>query len=173
MTTTELLATPATDKHLSWMHGVLSHVKFRPEYANATLELTYNRVKGETLDSFAVFTLADGTVTRLSSGHGKGDLNGVQAPWPETRKAFLALAALPKEAKAPKAKAKEENPAEALAWLIKAAENGSVTAMYYAGTILEEGADGVTADPKKAKAWYKKAAEAGYAPAAAALGRMK
>ena len=114
MTTTELLATPATDKHLSWMHGVLSHVKFRPEYANATLELTYNRVKGETLDSFAVFTLADGTVTRLSSGHGKGDLNGVQAPWPETRKAFLALAALPKEAKAPKAKAKEEKPAEAL-----------------------------------------------------------
>ena len=67
----------------------------------------------------------------------------------------------------------EENPAEALAWLIKAAENGSVTAMYYAGTILEEGADGVTADPKKAKVWYKKAAEAGYAPAAAALGRMK
>lgn len=67
----------------------------------------------------------------------------------------------------------EENAAEALAWLTKAAENGSVTAMYYAGTILEEGADGVKADPKKAKAWYKKAADAGYAPAAAALGRMK
>lgn len=67
----------------------------------------------------------------------------------------------------------EENAAEALVWLTKAAENGSVTAMYYAGTILEEGADGVKADPKKAKAWYKKAADAGYAPAAAALGRMK
>lgn len=67
----------------------------------------------------------------------------------------------------------EANAAEALAWLTKAADNGSVTAMYYAGSILEEGADGVKPDKKKAKVWYKKAAEAGYEPAAAALGRMK
>lgn len=67
----------------------------------------------------------------------------------------------------------EENAAEALAWLTKAAEEGHVVAMYYCGSILENGEDGVPANPKKAKEWYKKAAAAGYDPAAAALGRMK
>ena len=67
----------------------------------------------------------------------------------------------------------EENAAEALIWLQKAAENGNVVAMYYCGSILEEGADGLPADLKKAREWYKKAAAAGYDPAAAALSRMK
>ena len=67
----------------------------------------------------------------------------------------------------------EPNAAEALNWLIKAADAGNVKAMYYCGSILENGEDGVPVDLKKAKAWYKKAAAAGYAPAAAALGRMK
>lgn len=67
----------------------------------------------------------------------------------------------------------EENAAEALAWLTKAAEAGDVLSMYYCGAILEEGAEGVKADVKKAREWYKKAATAGYEPAAAALARMK
>lgn len=66
----------------------------------------------------------------------------------------------------------EENVAEALAWFTKAAESGNVLAMYYCGNILENGADGVKADTKKAREWYKKAATAGYDPAAAALSRM-
>jgi TPR repeat protein len=45
--------------------------------------------------------------------------------------------------------------------------------MYYCGSILENGDDGVPADKKKAKQWYKQAAAAGYDPAAAALSRMK
>ena len=99
MTTTEYLASAPAVKQLVWMHNVLSHVKFRPEYANATIEVKFERVKGEKLDTFVTFTLADGTVTRLSSGKGQGDLNGVQTKWPETRKAFLALAAQAKEEK--------------------------------------------------------------------------
>lgn len=99
MTTTEYLASVPAVKQLVWMHNVLSHVKFRPEYANATIEVKFERVKGEKLDTFVTFTLADGTVTRLSSGKGQGDLNGVQTKWPEARKAFLALAALAKEEK--------------------------------------------------------------------------
>ena len=99
MTTTEYLASAPAVKQLVWMHNVLSHVKFRPEYANATIEVKFERVKGEKLDTFVTFTLADGTVTRLSSGKGQGDLNGVQTKWPETRKAFLALAAQAKEKK--------------------------------------------------------------------------
>ena len=67
----------------------------------------------------------------------------------------------------------ETSAAEALNWLTKAAENGDVLAMYYCGSILEEGEEGVPANPKKAKDWYKKAAAAGYDPAAAALSRMK
>ena len=67
----------------------------------------------------------------------------------------------------------EENAAEALKWLTKAAEAGNPKAMYYCGSILENGEDGVPANTKKAKEWYKKAAAAGYAPAGAALGRMK
>lgn len=110
MTTTEYLANAPADKHTAWMHGILSHIKFSPAYAEATLEVTFNRVKGEALDTFAVFTLADGTVTRLSSGHGKGDLNGNLTPWPEARKAFKALVAPAEEVKAPAPKAKEEKP---------------------------------------------------------------
>lgn len=67
----------------------------------------------------------------------------------------------------------EPNPTEALRWLTVAAENGDAVAMYYCGVILEEGEDGVPADPKKAKEWFKKAASIGYDPAAAALSRMK
>ena len=67
----------------------------------------------------------------------------------------------------------EPNAAEALNWLTKAAEAGDIKAMYYCGSILENGEDGVPVNIKKAKEWYKKAAAAGYAPAAAALGRMK
>lgn len=67
----------------------------------------------------------------------------------------------------------EANAAEALNWLTKAAEAGDVKSMYYCGAILENGEDGVPVNLKKAKEWYKKAAAAGYAPAAAALGRMK
>ena len=54
-----------------------------------------------------------------------------------------------------------------------AAESGNVLAMYYCGNILENGADGVKPDTKKAREWYKKAATAGYDPAAVALSRMK
>ena len=67
----------------------------------------------------------------------------------------------------------EPDAAEALKWLTKAAEAGDLRAMYYCGSILENGEDGVPVNLKKAKEWYKKAAAAGYAPAAAALGRMK
>ncbi len=67
----------------------------------------------------------------------------------------------------------EESTAEALVWLTKAAENGDVTAMYYCGSIYENGAEGVKADAKKAKEWYKKAAAAGHTAAGAALSRMK
>lgn len=67
----------------------------------------------------------------------------------------------------------EENMAEALNWLTKAAEAGDVLAMYYCGSILEDGAEGVAANPKKAREWYKLAAKAGYEPAAIALSRMK
>ena len=67
----------------------------------------------------------------------------------------------------------EQSVAEALKWFTKAAEGGNVVAMYYCGSILENGDDGVPADKKKAKQWYKMAAEAGYDPAAAALSRMK
>ena len=67
----------------------------------------------------------------------------------------------------------EENYGEAYNWLVKAAEAGSPQAMYYCGSLLADGGEGLKADPKAAKAWYKKAAAAGFAPAAAALSRMK
>lgn len=67
----------------------------------------------------------------------------------------------------------EENNAEGLKWLTKAAEDGNVLAMYYCGSILEKGEDGVEPDLKKAREWYKKAATAGYDPAAVALSRMR
>ena len=67
----------------------------------------------------------------------------------------------------------EPSMAEALNWLTKAADNGDVIAMYYCGSILEEGDEGIPADKKKAREWYKKAATAGYEPAQVALSRMK
>ncbi len=67
----------------------------------------------------------------------------------------------------------DANMAEALGWLTKAADNGDVLAMYYCGSMLEKGEEGVPADPKKAREWYKKAAAAGYEPAQVALSRMK
>ena len=62
---------------------------------------------------------------------------------------------------------------EAMMWLEKAANAGNPTAMYYLGAIYAEGEEGVKPDLKKAKKWYKQAADAGYAPAQAALERMK
>lgn len=67
----------------------------------------------------------------------------------------------------------EQSVAKALEWYTKAAEGGNVLAMYYCGTILENGDEGVPANKKQAKKWYKMAADAGYDPAGAALGRMK
>ncbi len=67
----------------------------------------------------------------------------------------------------------EENMAEALNWLVQAAEAGDVIAMYYAGAIYMDGAEGVPANPKKAREYLKKAATAGYEPAAVALSQMK
>lgn len=67
----------------------------------------------------------------------------------------------------------EENMAEGFKWMEQAAEAGDVIAMYYCGALLEEGAEGLAANPKKAREWYKMAAAAGYDPAAAALSRMK
>lgn len=67
----------------------------------------------------------------------------------------------------------EKDMAKALEWYTKAAEGGNVLAMYYCGIILENGDEGVPANKKQSKKWLKMAADAGYAPAAAALGRMK
>ena len=64
----------------------------------------------------------------------------------------------------------EPSMAEALNWLTKAADNGDVIAMYYCGSILEEGDEGVPADKKKAREWYKKAAAQGDASAQLNLG---
>lgn len=66
----------------------------------------------------------------------------------------------------------DENASEGFKWMEKAAEMGDVVAMYYCGAMLQEGAEGLPADSKKAREWYKKAAAAGYEPAAAALNRM-
>lgn len=65
-----------------------------------------------------------------------------------------------------------ESASEGFRWMEKAAEMGDVMAMYYCGALLEEGQEGLPADPKKAREWYKKAAAEGYEPAAAALNRM-
>ena len=67
----------------------------------------------------------------------------------------------------------ERNYPEGMKWLEKAAEAGNPTAMYYLGAIYAEGEEGVKPDAKKAKKWFKQAADAGYAPAQAALERMK
>ena len=67
----------------------------------------------------------------------------------------------------------EKDMSKALEWYTKAAEGGNVLAMYYCGIILENGDEGVPANKKQSKKWLKMAADAGYAPAAAALGRMK
>lgn len=55
----------------------------------------------------------------------------------------------------------EASMVEALKWLEKAAEAGNPTAMYYCGSILAEGDEGIPANPKKAREWFKKAAAAG------------
>lgn len=67
----------------------------------------------------------------------------------------------------------EKSVPEAMKWLEKAADAGNPTAMYYLGAYYADGDEGVKPDAKKAKAWYKKAAAAGYAPAQAALERMR
>ena len=67
----------------------------------------------------------------------------------------------------------EQSFPEAMKWLEKAANAGNLVAMYYLGAIYSEGEEGVKPDAKKAKAWFKKAAAEGYAPAQAALERMK
>ena len=117
MTTTEFISAPVADKHLAWITKVLAKTKFSQDYLAADISVKYEPVKGEPLDTFVVFTLADGTVTRLSTGSGKGDLNGVAAPWRETHKVFAALVAPAAEAKATikEKPAKEEPVAEAAA----------------------------------------------------------
>lgn len=67
----------------------------------------------------------------------------------------------------------EKDMAKALEWYTKAAEGGNVLAMYYCAVMLENGDEGVPANKKQAKKWFKMAADAGYAPAGAALSRMK
>ena len=117
MTTTEFISAPVADKHLAWITKVLAKTKFAQDYLAADISVKYKPVKGEPLDTFVVFTLDDGTVTRLSTGSGKGDLNGAVAPWRETRKAFAALVAPAAETKATvkEKPAKEEPVAEAAA----------------------------------------------------------
>jgi TPR repeat protein len=67
--------------------------------------------------------------------------------------------------------------AEAWAWLLRAAEAGSVQAQYDAGAILATGGDWgngavVPVDLKAAVAWYRRAAEAGHAEAQFNLASM-
>ena len=61
----------------------------------------------------------------------------------------------------------------ALKWFEKAGEAGSALGMYNAGSMLEDGEDGVQRDLKRAKYWYTQAAAKGYEPAIEALKRMK
>lgn len=93
MTTTDYLAAPVADKHLAWITNVLTKTKFSQDYLAADISVKYERVKGEKLDTFVEFKLANGTVTRLATGSGLGNLNGTQTKWAETRKAFAALVA--------------------------------------------------------------------------------
>ena len=67
----------------------------------------------------------------------------------------------------------EQSYPEAMNWLQKAADAGNPMAMYYLGALYEEGEEGVKPNAKKAKKWFKQSADAGYAPAQAALERMK
>ena len=112
MTTTEFISAPVADKHLAWITKVLAKTKFAQDYLDADISVKYEPVKGEPLDTFVVFRLADGTVTHLSTGSGKGDLNGATAPWRETRKAFYALVAPAAEAKAEEPVAEAAAPAK-------------------------------------------------------------
>lgn len=66
----------------------------------------------------------------------------------------------------------DENFAEALNWMKRAADLGDPVAMYYCGVWLEEGGDGVAPDHKQAVKYLKQAAALGYEPAAAMLSRM-
>ena len=67
----------------------------------------------------------------------------------------------------------EKSYPDAVVWLEKAAGAGNPTAMYYLGAIYAEGEEGVKPDAKKSKKWFKMAADAGYAPAQAAVERIK
>lgn len=101
MTTTEYLANPNTDKHLAWMNGTLAKMKFNDSYANADLKVEFNRVKGETFDTFLTFTLADGTVTTFATGKSRASLNGGEMKFTkDVMKEFRALVA-PAPAPAP------------------------------------------------------------------------
>lgn len=55
----------------------------------------------------------------------------------------------------------QRNPAEALAWLEKAADRGWVDSQFNAGKIYEIGGGGVAANPTEALKWYLIAAKAG------------
>ena len=67
----------------------------------------------------------------------------------------------------------EADPVEALRLFEKGGEAGNVIGMYNAGSLLEDGEDGVQRDMKRAKYWYSQAAARGYEPALEALKRMK
>lgn len=64
---------------------------------------------------------------------------------------------------------KENNP-EAMKWYLKSANKGHILSQYYIGVMLEDGDDGVEANPKKSIEWIKKAADGGDAGAQNHLG---
>ncbi|HEY1984624.1 MAG TPA: tetratricopeptide repeat protein [Terracidiphilus sp.] len=62
-----------------------------------------------------------------------------------------------------------KDPAQAMTWYRKAAEQGFAPAQHSLGVLYEFG-NGVPADPATAAQWYRKAAEQGFAPAQFSLG---
>ena len=66
----------------------------------------------------------------------------------------------------------EENPREALRWLIKAANLGLIDSQFNAARIYETGEPGVPADPAEALKWYMVAARTGDAEAQGAVQRV-
>lgn len=65
------------------------------------------------------------------------------------------------------------NQAEALTWLVKAAERGLPDSQYNVARIYETGADGVAKNPTEALKWYMIAARGGDAEAQAAVTRLR
>uniref|UniRef100_UPI0028981E8E tetratricopeptide repeat protein n=1 Tax=Brevundimonas sp. TaxID=1871086 RepID=UPI0028981E8E len=65
------------------------------------------------------------------------------------------------------------NQAEALAWLLKAAQGGLPDSQYNVARIYETGADGVAKNPTEALKWYMIAARGGDTEAQAAVTRLR